>query len=327
LGAGASCPYGFPSGRQLRHELIDLEFVDRPDSAAWGEPGMVHPGRKQAVATHAKWLEAASRDPKKHALMAREFKLSGCTSIDAFVANRREFASEAKFSIAGILLARENLNPLFDPSTEGNWYEYFWNKLCGTADACEDVPFERFRIFTFNYDRSLEAYLLHALCSRFNISTEDAATQLKRLEIVHAYGCLGAIYPYFVGGIAYGRWDENFHHFVKVASDNLRLIPDSRSAGERDVFETARSWLADATEVFFLGYGFDPLNDERLAFGRAMQYLKRETQAAPTRTIFATMMGLSHNEQIVARSRYQEGFAFEDRPCDSLELLRYFPFG
>jgi hypothetical protein len=327
LGAGASVPYGYPTGRDLRSELVDLEFLGGHQHANWpGTSGDQITRRRQHIEAHFQWIKNAGRDFTRHAKMARELKHSGCTSIDAFVATRSEFVDEAKFSIAAILLARENWNALFAPETQGNWYEHLWNLICSTATRVSDIRFEKVRIFTFNYDRSLEAYLLRAIQSRFNISEVDAGAALEKLSIEHAYGSLGKIVPYANEGIRYGEWDGDFAGCISKAATTLRLMPETRIASEQDPFEAAKKWLAEANRVYYLGYGFDKLNDERLGFGETAINLKQQSHWASNPDVYATTMGLTQTESTIAGNRLGTNlFHFSAHWDDCLSCLHHYP--
>jgi hypothetical protein len=327
LGAGASVPFGYPTGRQLRRELVDLEFLGGHEHAKWqGSNDDQVTRRKQQIEHHLKWIEQARGDFTKHALMARELKNSGCTSIDAFVATRPEFVDEAKFSIAAILLARENWSTLFALETQGNWYEHLWNLICSTATSVSDIRFENVRIFTFNYDRSLEAYLLRAIQSRFNISEVDAGAALEKLCIEHAYGSLGKIVPYASAGIRYGEWDGDFGGCVSKASASLRLMPETRNDCEQNPFDTAKQWLVDVNRVYYLGYGFDKLNDERLGFEKEASNLKQQGKWAQRPNVYATTMGLTPTESSITGIRLGTNlFEFLAHPDDCLSCLHHYP--
>src|SRR4051794_6006231 len=89
LGAGASMPYAFPSGAQLRRELVE-EFGSRLITSAGGS--LVK-------------LSGFSGDQVRG--FAHAFSRSNMASIDAFLAKRQEFADVGKAAIALILSRKE----------------------------------------------------------------------------------------------------------------------------------------------------------------------------------------------------------------------------
>ena len=82
---------------------------------------------------------------------------SGQASIDAFLAHHAEFMEVGKAAIAAILIGRERRDALFAPA-EDHWYQYVWSYLqdAGAAAFGEN----KLTVVTFNYDRSLERFLI-----------------------------------------------------------------------------------------------------------------------------------------------------------------------
>ncbi len=135
LGAGASQPYGFPTGGELRQLICD-------DSS---------------------WHDAALRDHISAQFINRfvmRFRDAPQSTVDRFLAHHTDFVNVGKLAIASILIAREaasNLSPQKD-----NWYGYLWSRL---ETDWDDFSKNKLKIITFNYDRSLEQFLLQSECS------------------------------------------------------------------------------------------------------------------------------------------------------------------
>src|SRR5262249_21509255 len=96
--------------------------------------------------------------------------------------------------MAYCLIPYENRISLFqrDSYNDGDWYGYLFGKL--NAEFSEFSQ-NKLSIITFNYDRSLEYYLLTALRSSYNKTSDECAQALEAIPIVHVYGQLGEI-PY-----------------------------------------------------------------------------------------------------------------------------------
>ena len=148
LGAGASKPYGFPSGEEL------LAAVLRGMSL---EPGW---------RSHLAKLEF---DQKQVDAFRRDFLESGQPSVDLFVEHRPEYERLGRAAIALSLIPSENPNWVFPGShtygypvdSEDNWYQHIWGKMV-------TVPFDQFgdnkvSLVTCNYDRSLDHFFPTAL--------------------------------------------------------------------------------------------------------------------------------------------------------------------
>jgi hypothetical protein len=169
LGAGASAHVGYPLGFQLISELCALRGKSALDNLPTGLTG-----------TDANdFLTRLSR--------------SGHYPIDAFLESAPEHATLGKYLIARALKSREVVDALFPPYSTGSWYQYLLNVLL-RGDGTAHFQRGSLGIIMFNYDRSLEAYLHHALQSRFCIPGDEAAAMLSELPIVHVHGILGS-YP------------------------------------------------------------------------------------------------------------------------------------
>ena len=66
------------------------------------------------------------------------------------------------------------------------------NYLAGKLDSTfEEFGNNKLSIVTFNYDRSLEHYLLNSLMTLHGKTRDECAQALKKIPIVHVYGQLG----------------------------------------------------------------------------------------------------------------------------------------
>ncbi len=235
---------------------------------------------------------------------------SGCSSIDSFVYNRSEYLDIAKLAVSGIIGFIEDYEKLFNPDTEQNWYQLLFNLLVGSSTKAAEIGFERVSIFTFNYDRSLEAYFLKALETRFKLNPLEAAKHFERLQIRHAYGALGSIRPYMEDGFDYGDADLSKRmNLLRIASKRILLTPEMR--GDDTQFKWAREKLQESSRLCFLGYGFDELNDKRLGFRDVIdhrktindQRIKEGRRQLEDWTAWATVIGMTKLEVARAKSR------------------------
>jgi len=99
---------------------------------------------------------------------------SGHYSVDAYLERTDEDISLGKYLLALSLKRLEVLDQLFPPSNSG-WYQYLFNSLIAQNSGFGE---NNLTIVTFNYDRSLEAYLYNALLNRFSFSNEEALIEL-----------------------------------------------------------------------------------------------------------------------------------------------------
>jgi hypothetical protein len=272
LGAGASIPYGLPSGAGLRSIICD--------GAAGGS------GAYLPVLLNSK----LGTDPHSVYTCANAFSKSGMVSIDAFLARRPEFAEVGKLCIAAALCQKENPNLASSFGFEDHWYELLWEALTRDAMTINDVRQNRVHIYTFNYDRSLEYFLFEATKNTYGASDEDALTTVKTINIHHLYGSLGEFAP------SYG---ENCRPYnaesgagdIRIAARNIRIIPEARD--DDSAFYRARESIAHCKRLCILGFGFDPLNVARLKIPVAIENAI-SLKGAPA--IFTSALGKTSSE-------------------------------
>lgn len=271
LGAGASVPFRFPTGAKLREMLC----------------AQLHRG--QSVFELLRQCDFAEDQIVR---LHDEFERSGVTSIDAFIAFRPKFQRIGELAIAAILVPIEDQQTLTSvgrKSGNSDWYQMLWNEMLTGVAEPKDLLLNRISFVSFNYDRSLEQYLLNAISSTFGLDQQAAYDLLSQLPIQHVYGSLGAYTP----GSGYRYGGHKYEAMVKViinASQSIKTIPATR--GPRD--EVSASWLAKAQRVFVMGFGFDPSNCARIDLRAACSHAPKRVTP---RHIFASAFNLTDGEK------------------------------
>lgn len=242
LGAGASMPYGFPSGAELR-SLICGPTQSRPSHAG---------------AILEQYHLAHERDVRE---FADTFLRSGVASIDAFLAKRDNLTEIGKYLIAYTLCERENDLTIFRTDIEDHWYHYLWQELINDAHTAEDILKNEIRFVIFNYDRSLEFFLHQAIMHTFGRDAKSALAILKKMDILHVYGSIGEYnYTTTLDTRVYTR--DMTRATLLTAANSIKVIPEAREHGKE--FQIAQGWFYDSKIIGFLGFGFDRLNVHRL---------------------------------------------------------------
>jgi len=170
-------------------------------------------------------------------------------SIDAFLETVPTETNLGKFLIAYCLKQHEEVDRLFPPYNSG-WYQYLFNSLLGASRT----PFadNELTIITYNYDRSLEAYLYNALIARFEMSPQDAFAELRKIPVIHVHGTLGA-FP----DIPYESTDDvNAVYAISTSINIIHEIQDTDAGYCNTEFEMAHEAITAASKVVFLGFGF-----------------------------------------------------------------------
>src|SRR6266516_3652067 len=299
LGAGASYPYGFPTAKQLK-ELICEQF-----SSSRTPPSQflscVNP-------------EGSKFTPEEFSTFRDAFLKSGQPSVDAFLERRPEFLGVGKLAIAFCLMPFEREEKLYhpDPHRGGDWYEYLSVKL---NSSFEEFGENKLSIITFNYDRSLEHYLLNSLINLHGKTRDECANALEKIPIVHVYGQLGA-QPYPKQGSHQYRPDRTeYFIYTKTAADGIKLYhEESKAAVAR-----AHELLRPAKRVCFLGFGYHSFNLARL---------KLDASFDLSTTIIGTARGLIGMELQHAQNGVADalGGSITLANADNLEILRQHMF-
>ena len=186
LGAGASFPYGLPTGL----ELTNIVCADHQK-----------PIPKKHSRVKRDLAEAGFR-PYEIEEFINALRESGKLSVDAFLEYRTDFLEIGKAAIASVLISLEDRNELFSRSNPGSWYLYLYGRL--------DAPYEDFAgnqlsIMTFNYDRSLTQFLSSALANTYNKALSNAYARLcESIPIFHVHGDLGPLPGEENGNHGYG---------------------------------------------------------------------------------------------------------------------------
>jgi hypothetical protein len=265
VGAGASKPFGFPIGTELK-ERICSELLDTKTD--------VH-----IIINEFNGSQLQS--------FVKDLKYSGFYSVDAFLEVRQEYEKIGKRAIAAILLEEEarNENQLFASNT---WFQYLFNILTNNSKNLDSFQSNKISIITYNYDRAIEHYLFTALKSSFGKPDQEIKTVMENLNIIHLHGSLGKL-PW-----QGGKYPFNYTHFdgsvsslairqakssqqsierkrtilcraMEVATDAIKIIHEVELKNDMQ-FQNAIQALKKAQTVYFLGFGFSETNLKRLDY-------------------------------------------------------------
>jgi hypothetical protein len=269
-------PYGFPSGAKLRERLCNYEFM-------------------LELTRYGAFYELEIM------VFCDAFLKSSMASIDAFLARRgdqmitdsgKTYAEVGKAGIALALMTCEKVASLHNFSNDDNWYHYLWQFL---GDSLESLGENKLSIITFNYDRSLEIFLLLAIQNAFGVSEQVAAQHLSKIPIIHVYGQLGGLTCFSSDGSNCRPYTaEVSQQNIAIAANGIRVIAEHREGSVE--FVQAQEALMSAERICFLGFGFDETNVRRL---NILEILKLRFQEAEfvSPNVFATTLGMLHFER------------------------------
>ena len=272
LGAGASAPFDFPTGQGLK-DLVCEETLQHS--------GTIH------------LLNSLGFNTDIISRFRTALGNSGRLSVDAFLEYRDDFLDIGKIAIAAALLPFEKTAGLFTDwihkrySDQNNWYDLLFDALTAA------VPFDEFdknklSIITFNYDRSIEHYLFTSLRNSYNKTDEECGEKLRKIEIIHVHGSLGPLSwqsrPVDLPSVLYDSGTDP--EIIKLAAQNIKIIHEDTAVTPE--FTQARNILLNSKRVFFLGFGFHPINMKRLEMRKTYQN---------GIDVIGTSQGLSHQRK------------------------------
>lgn len=303
-GAGASRPYGYPTGEELTREIIEgLRERNSPLSRA---VGLAVPG------------EPDLRD------LARRLAASDRGSVDAFLQPdcNAGLRDAARAAIAWILLSREKQ---VSRPQDGDWIRYLFGAMLDDVRSPDDLQLSKVSVVTFNFDCYLEHAWQQALFENFGLQGEELR-RLARVSLpVHHVN--GALRPGRCDGEG-GMRDRGFGDghvddwYLKHYSPGLLFFHD----GRHGVMPSVESALRRADVVAFLGFSFQTANVRRLGLPEAWNAQHRGPNGLRT---FASGKGLSPAERELASERVCGGgpahLSFAGTEDDCLATLRQFP--
>ena len=249
LGAGASCPYGFPTGDALLGDVIAI--CRTPQFSHDFGPTEIRIGTGDLIPL---------RD------FADDLQRSRHQSIDAFLRDRPEYREAGTKAIAATLLPREHQARLMGIAISDCLYTQLADLLApgrGSPYSDNNASF-----ITYNYDRSLEQFLLTSVQRRFGYEEEQAIDALHGLKIVHVHGALGAhrLYEDEDRALPYdgnpGQLPSKLQY--ESVANHLKLIFEEEEIQASSALRDARELIKGASQVIFLGFGYDDDNLSRL---------------------------------------------------------------
>lgn len=313
LGAGSSNPYGYPTGKELREEIV-TNFYKNLENLLQGET---------SIKKHEK-----TRHLREAGVFIDVFDKSSIESIDKFLSLNPFFSYYGKIAITLSILQKEKSSTFREamgPSSNNqDWYKLLFNRMISAfTDSNDFIKFRENKIafITFNYDRSLEHFIYESFIHTFWEKRNEFERDLNKekfktfmpFPIIHVYGQVDEIVWH--GGRNY-REDFDFKTIEKL-STGIRVI------GERsdNFIENFSDFFNKYKRLFFLGFGYAEENIDAIGipgvinekwdiYGTAKGMTEKEVQNI--KSVFVK----NFNEKILAIINPR----FEDKT--SYELLR-----
>jgi hypothetical protein len=237
LGAGASVPYGFPTGKAL---------VERIVSGTNASSGSLRVCLRNAGA------EDATIDKLRDELDRTNFD-----SIDVFLEHHQQYRDVGKLAIAAVLIPCEREEYLSKPVfPDQHWYRLLFQQLA----AWGSFNNTKLSIISLNYDRSLQQFLFNALIQDLEMPPDQAAAAVLNLDFVYLHGHLGDL-PWRPGARSDDRFIRAYDptldpDHVKTAAAGIKIVSEMDWSRNTDLRMRVESLVAEADVVGFLGFGY-----------------------------------------------------------------------
>lgn len=271
VGAGAHQPYGFPTGDQLRKDILNLEdksfeadrreiFRSKTNTSEYTKSLLQFHSIGKILLRNDAFFNGADRNNSnwKDAHITKEikkfiiiFRESQNPSIDSYLATLND---------TGLIPGYENHILLGKVIIEGiiqfymeevaigskyDWIQHLFKTHFGNlADVIKAEKFP-LNVITFNYDTFFEDCL--KLYLKHNYEKNGNTIHEKIVNIQHVYGSL-------------------------LNKDSIKVIGEDRSAEKAVVSEKFNQIFKKVKRVYFLGFGFDELNIDIL-FSKVDDYV------------------------------------------------------
>lgn len=258
LGAGASKPYNYPTGYELKKDIA-VTFHNR-----YFEVIGVNNSSKQEIQS----LKTHIDD------FINRLRNSTSPSIDLWLARNPDYLSIGKKAIALHMLKDEKSSGFIYDSVdqESDWYTYLLQRMTETFTGKNAIEIGKNNIsfITFNYDRSLEYFMYTSLKNDFTISDTYLIEQLSKIPILHIYGKLASL-----------PWENRKHYRLKYKPDNIdgdmlytlsQNISIIYEYNESPLIKKAQELISKARRIFFIGFGFHKENLMVLDIPKIMNY-------------------------------------------------------
>lgn len=269
VGAGASAEFGLPTGRGLKDriaQLLDIYF-NRGEQVR-GDECICQALRITVANTNQRDI-----NPYVYAAWRIRDAMPQAISIDNFVdahQGNTELELCGKLAIVRAILDAERNSPLyFDPTggkrapnyndLQHTWINSFVQLLTENCRIDGVEPrLKSISMVIFNYDRSIEHYLFHALQTYYGIAPQQAAKLVRSIRIFHPYGTVGQLL--WQGGeaaIDFGGQPDP--HQLLALAGQIKTFTEGTDPSSSDIVEL-RECLATAGMVLFLGFAYHRLN-------------------------------------------------------------------
>lgn len=250
LGAGASYPYGYPTGAELKKDIL------------------LHSEENLSVYRElfkSKILADINLPKDRIDEFVKRFEYSRDLMIDYFLSTleSEKLISLGKIIIAASLVKYEKISGGLKPlQQKDDWYSILFTNMTEGITKYSDYHLfseNNISFITFNYDRSLEYLFSSSLKNKFNIGIKDTMKLLENIKIIHVFGRLPQLPHENINEKYQYGCNFNFSELSSIAN-NIKTINERTSIDCKEIHDEINS----AKKIFILGFGYASENLEVL---------------------------------------------------------------
>ena len=271
VGAGASCELQMPSGAELINRFAQGFDFTRFGTPTQTRDGLVLGQYLGKLAARLGKPEAVMHDAAERIRFACRLTSSVDNLIEQY-SDDPVITACGKLGIVHFISQAEAKSLLrLTPRAAGDlpiqgtdtWlYQMAQLITSGVSKSRVERCFDDLSIICFNYDRSIEHFMPHALVMAYGMPLKEAQQLVAaRLRIIHPYGTIGRL-PWQQGDQPEIEWGTEQPWNIQ----NLALHIRTASEVERDqsMLRAIRAAVTGAKRLVFLGFGFQPQNVDML---------------------------------------------------------------
>lgn len=313
LGAGASCPYGYPTGVELRNLIYTsgIEVIKKIVKTKLKS-------RRELYRMHTyelgKIIEHSNSDDQIDWI------------IKKFESSKPYLANIGKMLITHFILTSEKESITEEGTLKSNpeqdWYQELFSTMTKPAPSYDASPelFKRNLVtfFTFNYDRSVDYFFKTKIESYYDFKYYGSHPKhiYSQFKPFHIYGVISNLYK--DDCLHFGNY-QNELSVLEKHKDDINLIRTGYDTlNTIDIQET----ISEANRIYFLGFGYDERNLQLLGFPKILNDRHEIFGTAYEKTqgeIDRIKKSIAGNKSIKTIKR------FEIKSFDCLRLLREYP--
>jgi len=314
LGAGASNPYGLPTGDELRKYLCN-EFSHDYEMNILAQ---IQEGHLSKDFEHREAIDMAR-------IFARNFTNSHTPSIDLYLSRKRdepETVFMGKMAIIFSILKSEQSSQ-FEPNIqddkkkEQDWYFELYARMTNTLiepDSYKLFGDNNVSFITFNYDRTLEHFFYisihHSFFPRNLTATHkrEIWSVLNEIPIIHVYGQVAPLpWQNDASNIPY-RTPVKYRH-LEHFRENIQTIYEADADG---IKTKVSKKISEAKKIFFLGFRYADENLKTLGIPKVFTQRQK---------IYGTAFGDSTEQKEKHKAKLKKRFKRKDGPVIENEVI------